>query len=236
MYPYEDEVPLDSLIEGAVEEYEQSREQHFLQGDEKSRNFLKLVDGLAGLIFSSTDALLRPSERVEDVFDWKAAVTAANIEGLAEFVDERLQILLARRFYRGTDHMAERARQVIDHVTGHEPNEQIVRFLRRLARCYVAGFLPECVILCRAVLETSLNDTFDRFGEKRPYNLKQKIETAGELGWISEETERKAHAVRERGNTAVHKDPEATTEVLETVDFTMWALEELLAADGRHGR
>ena len=56
-----------------------------------------------------------------------------------------------------------------------------LNYLKRVFRCYIWGLDPECVILCRSVIETAINDKLsDKFWQKHcnygeGYTLKNKI-------------------------------------------------------------
>jgi hypothetical protein len=44
-------------------------------------------------------------------------------------------------------------------------SDRVAQYLRLLGRCFVAGFFPECVVVCRSVLEHSVRETFTRNGK-----------------------------------------------------------------------
>jgi hypothetical protein len=103
-----------------------------------------------------------------------------------------------------------------------------------LTRCYVAGFNPECVILCRGVLENAITELFalnkreiPTGNDGRDASMRQKLETAEELGLITSAARKAASVVWLRGNTAVHKDVEATKDVLGTILLTVTVLSEI---------
>jgi hypothetical protein len=104
------------------------------------------------------------------------------------------------------------------------------RYLARLGRCYIAGFLPESVILCRAVLENAVNEAFDRRGGSGgavPHKMSLKVKHCERMGWLTSHGRSEAMNVWVRGNTAVHNDPEATRDVLGTIVLTMGVLGQL---------
>jgi hypothetical protein len=108
-----------------------------------------------------------------------------------------------------------------------------MRFLRRLSRCYIAGFLPECVMLCRGVVENALVEKFNRKNIPLPAtsqgqsSMRSRIEAARRFNWLSDRASEHAWLIWKRGSKAAHEDPEATQNVLETIQFSMEILSEL---------
>jgi hypothetical protein len=109
------------------------------------------------------------------------------------------------------------------------------KFLARLGRCYVWGFDSECVILCRAILDTAFRDAVKpeicekHFGRNREYDftLNDKIWAAQKEGIIDEKTKDLAIQVKERGVKAVHYQPDITTDVFGTIRDTITVVEKL---------
>lgn len=113
-------------------------------------------------------------------------------------------------------------------VLDNKPSEQTQKFLNRLTRCYVWGFDAECIILCRAVIDTAFRDRIDdKLCEKycnknkNGFNLSNRIESAYEAGIIKSDIRTKAFKVKTRGDKAVHYQPDATKEVWETICYTL---------------
>lgn len=111
------------------------------------------------------------------------------------------------------------------------------KFLARLGRCYVWGFDSECVILCRAVLDTAFRDAVkDKLCEKclrkKPkydFTLNDRIRAAQKAGFIDRKTKDLAIQVKERGVKAVHYQPDITADVFGTICDTLNILEKLNA-------
>src|SRR5690606_20473403 len=102
-----------------------------------------------------------------------------------------------------------------------------------LSRCYIAGFLPECVMLCRAVVE---NAFVQKFADKElplpatesgETPMRVRIEAARRFKFLSPARANDAWIVWKRGSKAAHEDPGATTDVLDTIRMTMGVLSEL---------
>ena len=129
--------------------------------------------------------------------------------------------------------MARRCLEINSLVIKESPGEPVLKFIRRLTRCYIAGFDPETVILCRAVLESAVRDRYSREEKAFPQaapgksQMLARLRKAEDWGWISRRSFNAARDVWERGNKAVHEDPTATSAVLETVQATMAVLEDL---------
>jgi hypothetical protein len=114
----------------------------------------------------------------------------------------------------------------------------VLKFLKRVSRCYVGGFDAECVVFCRATIENALNDKF-RIKEipiPKPQNgkseMRTKIDAAYKFGWFFGVVEKSDYPwkIWLLGNKAVHHDPEAVKSVAATVNMTMLALANLYDA------
>jgi len=130
---------------------------------------------------------------------------------------------------------ASRIFRLYELVLRSAPSEPTQKFLSRLSRCFVWGFDPECVILCRAVIDTSFRDAVsDEICEKHcgkndrhVFTLSNRIQAARKEGMIDEDTKIKAFKVKDRGNEAVHNQPDFTKDVWDTVCRTVDVLEAL---------
>lgn len=118
--------------------------------------------------------------------------------------------------------MANRCLELARLVIAAQPHESVMRFLRRLSRCYIAGFLPECAMLCRAVVENALTEKFDRKGLPLPAtpegrsSMRSRLDAAVRFRLLSAEAADNLWIVWKRGSKAAHEDPEATQNVLDT--------------------
>ena len=75
----------------------------------------------------------------------------------------------------------------------------------------------------------ALADAFDRRSVEPPWNLKPRLDAALILGLIDVSIHRDAVIVKQRGDTAVHKDPEVPKDALGTIQLTMRVLTALYA-------
>ena len=102
-------------------------------------------------------------------------------------------------------------------------------FLRRVGRCFVWGFDPECVILCRGAIETALRDVIDddlchRYGQpaaRYGYTLAQRINAAESSGILDKDVAKAARRANERATKSAHDNPEATKDALGTIKDTL---------------
>lgn len=117
------------------------------------------------------------------------------------------------------------------------PAKPIQQFLTRLSRCYVWGFDPECIIMCRSVLDTAFREKVPdemcgkalgtRINHQESFALSDRITVACKYTYISEEAKKLATQVRVRGNKAVHYQPDLSKQVWDTICDTFWVLQEL---------
>lgn len=237
---YEEGSSLD--LDLIVQNYEQDRKKHW-GDDEAERRFLILVDQLASTLLRGAQALVEPSQSAEPhPFSWSQVRILTEQETISDRVLERLEIDVAWEFCVETRAMARRSLDLAKLVVAAQPNSSVMRFLRRLTRCYIAGFFPECVILCRGVLENALIDAFASKGIPLPAtkegdsSMQTRINSACRLSLLSQQGGSAARLIWSRGNAAVHKDPEATQAVLETISLTAEVLNELYVGVDRHRR
>jgi hypothetical protein len=88
-------------------------------------------------------------------------------------------------------------------------------FFSRVYHSYLCGFAPECVVMCRAVIESELaaeistDDCIQVLGARRQpnYDLCDRIAVARKQERLSFEGAKAANEVRELGNRVVHRDP-----------------------------
>ena len=106
-----------------------------------------------------------------------------------------------------------------------------LNYLRRVLRCYIWGLKPECIILCRSVVEVAIDEKIpDRMCAKfcdpnKPnYTLADKLKTIEKSGLFDKEFMRILNEIRLRGNKCVHGDMDAVKDVKGTVKDTCKAL------------
>lgn len=223
---------LSSLLSVIIDNYESDRREYWGE-DEDGNSYLQYIDDLTRALFKSIQDVPYPSVTT---FIWKQFGDFLADEEVQPRVTERLEIEIGSIFCTSTSAMADRCLQLVRLlVISGKPNESVLRFMRRLSRCYIAGFFPESVIMCRAVFENALKDRYDRKDTPLPAtpegksSMKTQIDGAKMFGWLSAQGAVDAWVVWKRGSKAAHEDPDATAEVLDTVRRTLGILRELYA-------
>jgi len=146
-----------------------------------------------------------------------------------------VELEIAKAFTLATDEMAQRCFELARLALPKPPGEAVARYLQRLGRCYVAGFFPECIVICRAVLEKALLERFER--ERKPLppvppgksEMLARLSKAVDLGWLSRQQLNDGRTVNERGNKAVHEGPHMVADALDTIRLTLGLLRALYA-------
>ena len=229
---YDTGARLAVLIQRVIEEYSSDRQAPWAKGGPDDERSLAFVDDLAAQIMAASDQLVAPSARVGPL-DWAGIQVLLNDADIAQPILEKIEILLAERFAADTDSMAARCRQIAGELIRAHPNQSVMRFMRRLSRCYVGGFLPECVMLCRAVLENAVDEVIQSKGVDVPpgrtgkISMNDKVSALGRREMISHDGQANAITVWKRGSKAIHNDPHVTVRVFETVRMTLSLLSEL---------
>jgi hypothetical protein len=207
-----------------IQNYEDERRRYWGDGGQ-TRNFLALVDQLAMSLLRGSQDLIAPSnDEIPHAFSWEQVRFLTDLEGFQDRVLERLEIDVAWVFCAETRPMAYRCLELANLVVSAKPNAAVVRFLRRLTRCYIAGFFPECIILCRSVFESAMKEKIHI-----DQGMRSKINHAKQHGWLTEDGSKAADWIWQSGNIAVHENPEATEDTLEMIRLTTLVLGELYA-------
>lgn len=229
---YDDRGTLGGLLGLVVENYESERAEYWGE-DAQGKLLLGFVDSVARtLLDSSRDMVAKPLELEGLEFHWRQVEHLAS-EVLLPQIQERLEIEVAYEVTDGLSGSADRTMKLARLVLRERPNATVTRFLQRLSRCFIVGFLPECVMLCRGVLENAISDAFDRKSVPLPADssghstMRKKLDAAVLLKIMTPAARADADMVWARGNTAVHHDPEATRDVYGTIEKTLRVLKEL---------
>ena len=225
----------DSLnLDLFVQNFEYNRERYW-SDDEQGQAYIASVDRIARMLLRGTAELVQPPQDFADpeAFTWDQAQWLADIDPISARVLERVEIDVAWEYSVDTRGMAKRCLELARLVIAARPNESVMRFLRRLSRCYIAGFLPECVMLCRAVVENALVEKFDRKGLPLPStpegrsSMRSRLDAAVRFRLLSARAADDLWIVWKRGSKAAHEDPGATQDVLDTIRISMAVLKEL---------
>ena len=232
IWEYHEGHSLEDAIYATIHVFEDSRSAYY---DELTGVAKQVVDALERMGRSTLLGLteLMVPRELEEVYarghSVRSILDELNDQRAREVALERIEIGLAFTYSTAVRSRAERAMDLSELFLEERPGEPALRFLRRLTRCYVTGFLPECVMLCRAILENALKEAFERTGEQLPEKQRDRIDRAYDLKWLSYDGKRAAHDVWTRGNKAIHDDPEVTKDVLGTVGMCVLVLKEVCA-------
>ncbi len=224
---YDERLELDSALRFALEEWVRTREEYWAEGvAEDHMSSGQLADDLAEAVLAGIDGLIRPraAKGISATLlgkGFKSLSDLFKIKGLRELGLERIEIELASRYSIYPRSMADRALDLAEFVLEDPPSPAVAKYLARLSKSYVLGLSAETIILCRSVLENAVSSWFERKKHAAPETMRSKLQWMVLCGALSSEEESTALSIWHRGNTAVHKDPGATSLILETVSATM---------------
>lgn len=223
---YEPGWKLAGLLETIIQNYEEDREKYW-SDDEQTVKLRQFIDSVASTIVeSSDDMVLTLSDELSST-NWESAQALIEALELSSEVRAKAEILLAWRFAATTDQMAERCLELAEILLEQHPSERVLRFMRRLGRCYVAGFMPESIMVSRSVLENVVNEAVARRALRTDGKMSSKLDALLADSGLSSEARAEAWTVWQRGNTAIHKDPESVGQPLETIRMVLRVLIEL---------
>ena len=134
---------------------------------------------------------------------------------------------------------ANRLLQLMGVCIDAEPSARVIQFLMRVSRCFIWGFNPECVILCRGVIDSTFRDAVSdaiciKHNEKPArygFTLTNRIRAARAENLIGDDVEKAAWEVNTRGTKAAHYDPHATADVLGTIKDVLVIVQKLAPAN-----
>jgi hypothetical protein len=224
------ELDLDSNLLGTVDVFEQTVLRRY-ESEEDAKVVVRVAEAIVTLLRETLSGLA-DAEYAEL---WRDLHTRLDERDLAEDVRFALQADLARQII-DTDGMASRCMKLLTVIARAKPPENVVRFLRRVSRCYVFGFSPECMVMCRAGFENALNARYQM--EETPYpsdaegrqTMRLRVQGAVDRGWLDAQLAQEAfQVVWGRGNKAAHGDPDAVGTPFEAIQLTMRSIEELHA-------
>jgi hypothetical protein len=156
-------------------------------------------------------------------------------------LSEALQYCLGRDAVEMVTTAEQRIWRLLLLTQQFQPSKRAAAFLRRVSRCYVYGFDPECAVMCRSVLQAAFDAEISddhcqqvlgrAKGIKRtnssPFDLADRIAVARKLGRISESSALKAAAIRAAGNVVIHEHPRACDDPFMLIADTMDVIAEL---------
>lgn len=150
-------------------------------------------------------------------------------DSVMKLVWERLCIKFGWEIAGGVAEKANRVLLLAQLIAKADPCPSAEAFLRRVSRCFIFGFHPECIIVCRGVLDSAFREAVPDT-DSETHGLAKRIVVAHQTGKITEEVRNAAFKVKNRGDKAVHYDPHATDDVLGTILDTLVVLRALDAS------
>lgn len=198
-----------------------------------------LVDGATDLASMSFPGVL---EVLSQLVEGGYSDTQGEI--VAKAVSEEIEYLLGCEVVQIAKGTAERMWKLLLLAHRLDPGWESAAFLKRVSRCYLFGFDPECVVMCRSTLDAHFNakipdnvcarelevEDSPRRNGPSVFRLCDRIAVAKMTDRISPETAEKADQVRGAGNAVVHHWPEvpkAFGDCLNVISTTVAVIREL---------
>jgi hypothetical protein len=185
-------------------------------------------------IMDSKESWDNKGKRLADLFRQRPP-DAKDENSPLRLVWERLCIQMAESAVAKIETGADRIVQLYRLVLQSSPSVSTRAFLSRLSRCYIFGFDCECVILCRSVIDTAFRKKVSdqicerHLGKRRrcQFTLTDRIHAAWKEGILDNKMKDIVVAVKQRGDKAVHYQPDITKDVWQTIRDTVIVLEKL---------
>jgi hypothetical protein len=228
---------LDAAIEDAIDDFDALRVAHVLEqiddDDETDIDRRASLDYLGEELHRMSETLLGTVSQLVAP-DWAAARAIIDNAANNAQVVEALQVSLARVYATQSSEMAARCLEITRNVLPALPGDLSLSYLRRLTRCYIAGFYPEAIILAGSVVEQELKATFSRKGVPMPATatgestMKSRLSAAARFGWLTKRGVQAAETIWLRRNKVTHEDPTLVRQSAETIGLTVSVLGELV--------
>jgi hypothetical protein len=131
----------------------------------------------------------------------------------------------------------ERSRRIMKLRVIYPTAADLEKYLLRVYKTYIQGFVPESVIMSRAIVERSAKRACEQggylFEGRKDPELKSMLVFLQKNNWLSLAEYRDADDVRHRGNKAVHEDPTMITDAFETIEKAVRTVELIERKRGR---
>lgn len=217
-----------SSIEGAIESWEFDHEL-----ESSADDVYELVKELCKTLFTASsnpleaesllDIFTRTNEQVKICDDYEGPDLDETLE--AEFAKVSVG-MIASAATNLWDLFA-----VLTQIQKAPIPEIALNYLKRVFRCYIWGLKPECIILCRSVIEAAIDEKIPdkmcaKFCDpnKLSYTLADKIRTIERSDLLDKEPVKILRRIKCRGNKCVHGDMDVVKDVKGTVQDTCKAL------------
>lgn len=240
-FVYEASEDLEELLRAAVEIFDEARRVSLsptdLQTVAGSARTPAELDELSRQVARAAQELVAPPGARRNVSDWEGLFESLVVSVESPYIYHALEALWARKFAINTCGMTERSVALASSVLQARPADRIMRYIHRLCRCVILGLHPEMVILCRSILERTVDDTFERKSVPLPAtaagnsSMRAKLDFAVLAKWLTAKGRDGAWVVWRRGNEAIHEDiGDADSVSWETLRTTISVLRELVEA------
>jgi len=197
------------------------------------RRIAALAEAWAKNVLDASTALAVPTDLYE-----KIAFPGSSGEPLRElfelFAANSIAINFTREGIYKAEPAARRCIQLLQVVIEAESkdNDPVRKFLKRVARCYIWDFAPECIILCRSALDVALRDRLARTAMRKDAKwqrdkIEDNINRAYTLQLLDKKGKEYAHSVRLQANKALHYQLDITKDILGTIRRTTAVLAQL---------
>ena len=218
----------DDIYDGIARFEERVSERYADPEDAKAAAYI--AERVAELIHKDVEALSTTNDG-ETWTKFRAVMASRDLE---EDLDFALQARLAFHLTPSFKDVASRCWHLAELLQPGKKPEAAERFLARVARCYLLGFVPECLVMCRAALESGLNARLDSASQLAPIDsrvvrsMRTKLTYAAKVGWLPNVSADRLHTeVWQRGSHAAHNDPVSVGNDLEAIKLTIAALSDL---------
>jgi len=179
----------------------------------EKEEIFEIVEKFAEAVMAASKTLA-PVEFERDLINYFYEET-----DLFRYAEERLEAYLAEDAIEKIEEAARRLTS-LDYelyIIGKlHPTQAITDFLQLVMSSYIWGFDTECIILCRSAMENAIKN---RVGSG--YRLVDLINVAKQEGILNDEIAKIATSIKDRGNTAVHEDPNSTKDIRKTIKETV---------------
>ncbi len=178
------------------------------------------------------------------LLQWRNKLGDFPVGQLAAFLATRqlarpqIYLNLAREDIGSLNQRVERTTELLALLLEFQPTHRASAYLGRVVSCYVYGLDAECIVMCRAVLDSAFDhavtsakvrSVLPARRTEKGIHLAQRIDAADLIGVISKSEASVARAIKDSGNHAVHSVPLATLTPLEAIRGTMAVLSSLQA-------
>lgn len=162
---YTEDSSLAALVGGLIEDYAEERQRFWKQGedgdaDPKGTAALAFLDDLARQLLKGATDLTVPLEQGPSPLPWPTVRLLGRKSKLRIQIQQGIEVSIAQEL-ADVASMSDRLQHLLEWLLERAPNDTTLRFLRRMARCYIAGFAPETLVMCRAVVENAVKDVID---------------------------------------------------------------------------